>query len=317
MFLVSAAVWALLDDRAGHNAHTLGIAKALGIEYETRELRFRSFLSKCRPPGLLSLTRASQAVLSPPWPAIVIASGRRMIPIIQHIRRQSAHTRTIQCLWPGHTDGLDLICAPEHDILPPSDKILRFKGALHPLDEASLRDASLTFQALFDDLPKPHIGVLIGGHTHNQPASLANLYHLIDTAELLAGEGSLIITTSRRTPKTFCEAIESRLTCRYHLHRYDSPTPNPYRAMLALCDQLIVSGDSVSMVSEACYSGKPVLVDQTFDSMRPKHHRAMQGLIQDGYARPLSANIQPEQLSAKRLDERSRLAQLIRERLNV
>ncbi len=321
MFEVSASVWALTDDRAGHNAHTLGLAEALGLEYDEKQLQFNLRAQLPAPlqnASFTSLKPASRDLLSPPWPSIVIASGRRMLPIMAAIKAASPKTKLVQCLWPGQLEPFDVILAPHHDNVPQDSRILRFHGALHRLRPESLKDAALTFHALFENLPKPHYGVLIGGHSKHGKASIANLHHLIDTAEFLVGDGSLIITTSRRTPKGFAQAIRDRLTCDYHLHEWSAASPaNPYHAMLAHCDALMVSGDSVSMIAEACASGKPVIIDTQFNSMRDKHARAAQSLIQAGHAVELRADIDIANLTPILLDEMPRIAKEVRARLRL
>lgn len=320
MFESSAAIWALTDDRAGHNAHTLGLAKALGLEFEEKRLQFNRLAAL--PPSLLaerliSLDAKSRAALCAPWPSIVIASGRRMVPVMKAIKRASPKTKLVQCLWPGQESPFDVIVAPSHDKVPPSAHIVRYHGALHHLDAQALKDAAITFHALFEPLPKPILGVLIGGHSKKAKATLDDLHHLIDTAEFLAGDGSLMLSTSRRTPKGYGDAIRERLTCPYYLHEWGSGAPNPYYAMLARCDALIVSGDSVSMIAECCSTGKPVLIDDGFHSMRDKHHRAAQHLFAAGHAAPLRADCNWKELTPAPLNEMSRVAGEVKALLHI
>lgn len=321
MFEISAAMWALTDDRAGHNAHTLGLADALGLEYTPIKLRFNVLShvpAALQPSGFSSLTEESRAALHAPWPSLVIASGKRMIPVMRAIKQHSAKTKLVQCLWPRQIDPFDVVVAPWHDAaIPDHPRIVRYHGALHQLKLGMLKHAALSFHALFEPLPRPHIGVLIGGHSKHAKASLANLHHLLDTAELLAGGGSLFLTTSRRTPASFVNAIRERLTCPFHLHAWGSDDPNPYHAMLARCDALIVSGDSVSMIAEACASGKPVLIDTQFASMRTKHRRAAEHLIAAGHAAQLRADISLESLAQTPLNEMPRVAKDVKALLHL
>lgn len=314
-------VWALTDNRAGHNAQTLGLAQALGVPFETLNVAYHPLAAlpeRLQGDSLRGLSAASRAQFAPPWPHMAIATGRRLAPVMRYIRRRSTATKLVQCLWPGRAEPFDLILVPEHDDVPEDDaRILRFTGALHGLSEAALRDARITFQALFDRFPKPHLGVLIGGHSRHGKATRADLHRLLDLAELRAGGGTLFITTSRRTPAPFNAAIPARLTCPYHLHAWDSDEPNPYRAMLALCDALIVSGDSLSMLSEACYTGVPVWVADHFGSMAAKHRRACEMFYARNHAAPLRPDSNPAAFRPVRLDETARLASLVKERLKI
>ena len=71
--------------------------------------------------------------------------------------------------------------------------------------------------------------------------------------------GSLLISTSARTPQVATSIFEQLVTVPRDLYRWKSgDEANPYFAILALSDELIVTADSISMLSEACATGKPV-----------------------------------------------------------
>jgi hypothetical protein len=74
-----------------------------------------------------------------------------------------------------------------------------------------------------------------------------------------AAGGSLLATTSARTDPRAGGALFAAVTCPSHLYRWDrTARDNPYLAYLALADALIVTGDSATMLAEACATGKPV-----------------------------------------------------------
>ena len=76
-----------------------------------------------------------------------------------------------------------------------------------------------------------------------------------------AAGGSLLATTSARTPRTTADAFIRALEAPAHVFRW---TPaggeNPYRGHMALADAFFVTGDSVSMLAEACATQKPVYI---------------------------------------------------------
>ena len=70
-----------------------------------------------------------------------------------------------------------------------------------------------------------------------------------------------MITLSRRSPDAYAEQLRAALpNSSYFL--WDNEGDNPYHAMLGLAEQIIVTGDSVNMVGEACLPGVPVQVFQ-------------------------------------------------------
>uniref|UniRef100_A0A1J3DTN6 Mitochondrial fission protein ELM1 n=1 Tax=Noccaea caerulescens TaxID=107243 RepID=A0A1J3DTN6_NOCCA len=72
--------------------------------------------------------------------------------------------------------------------------------------------------------------------------------------------GSLRISFSRRTPKKVAEIIAGELSSNSKVYIWDGKDPNPHLGHLALADAFIITADSISMLSEACTTGKPVYV---------------------------------------------------------
>ena len=98
--IVPPLVWVLEDDKLGHTMQSVALATALGWRYTRKTLRFNSLnrLSNLLlGAGLLSLDKSRSTPLLPPWPGLVIATGRRTAPVARWIRRQSGgRTRLVQ-----------------------------------------------------------------------------------------------------------------------------------------------------------------------------------------------------------------------------
>ena len=73
------------------------------------------------------------------------------------------------------------------------------------------------------------------------------------------------------------------------LSKWGDAGDNPYFGYLARADHIIVTGDSVSMCSEACATPKPVYIFAPKALIGDKHARLHDGLYAKGYARPLQA----------------------------
>jgi hypothetical protein len=80
------------------------------------------------------------------------------------------------------------------------------------------------------------------------------------TAWHAAHGGSLLAVTSPRTDPAAAEVLRVGLSRAALFHRWAPEGRNPYAAVLARADRVIVSSDSTSMVAEACALGKPVSV---------------------------------------------------------
>jgi mitochondrial fission protein ELM1 len=84
-------IWVLLGARTGDNNQALALAEALGMPFEVKQLDYNALqsLSVWLPPTAASLTKAAKAGLKAPWPDLVIAIGRRSVPVARWIKRQN------------------------------------------------------------------------------------------------------------------------------------------------------------------------------------------------------------------------------------
>ena len=92
---------------------------------------------------------------------------------------------------------------------------------------------------------------------------MAAAKELADRALALAEEaqGSLFLTTSRRTPENVVAALKGVLAGKAEMHCFaPDQTDNPYLGLLAWADRFIVTGDSVSMMVEVAGLGKPLSI---------------------------------------------------------
>lgn len=291
---VDNSIWVLTDDRAGNVAQALGVAEALGDitgrPFTPKDIRYTP-LAKLPLQGasVLGLTGESRMTLAPPWPSLVIAAGRRTAPVARWIKRQSqGRTRTVQIMYPGRRAAadFDLIAVPRHDSeLPGGDpaNVLRITGAPHRLTAARLAAARETWEPRLGHLKRPLIAVMVGGATHSRPFPARFAADLGRRAATLATGlgGSVLLTTSRRTGAEAEAALLENLPEPRHAFLWSRGGDNPYLGYLALADRIVVTGDSVSMCSEACGSGKPVHIYAPEDLVGAKHarlHRELYGL---------------------------------------
>ena len=100
-----------------------------------------------------------------------------------------------------------------------------------------------------------------------------------------AAGGSLLVSTSRRTGDA-AGPLLAGLDTPNHLFKWDDGGENPYFGYLALADAVVVTGDSVSMCSEACAVPAPVYIFAPAEFTQRKHGRLHQELYKRGYARP-------------------------------
>ena len=113
----------------------------------------------------------------------------------------------------------------------------------------------------------PRIGVLLGGADRRETITIEDAERLSEICEATAERmnAQVFITTSRRTPSDVTEYLVSTVKdtdwCPFFITPdTSSELEDPYQAILALSDLLIVTADSFSMVCEAASSGRGVAV---------------------------------------------------------
>jgi mitochondrial fission protein ELM1 len=265
-------VWVLTDHKPGHTTQSEGLARELGWPYERIDLEF-NFLQELPNAWTRgtrrTLTPVSAQRLTDPWPDLVIATGRRTAPIASWIRKQSrGRTRTLQMGRIGafERDVFDLAITPAYACLYPDPRRIDTAAPVTRVSPAALERAAARWGPEFASAPAPRLALLVGGKDPEHEFRARQARRMGEAvAELATREGgSVLATTSRRTSRRVADALEKSLgeACA-HFHRWEpngSARENPYMGYLALADALVVTGESASMLAEACATGKPVYI---------------------------------------------------------
>jgi uncharacterized protein len=249
----------LSDGRAGHEAQTLGAAQALGVTPDLRRLAPRAFFSLLAPFGPADPRDA--AALSPPWPDIALAAGRRTLPALRRLKRLSGgRVFTVYLNRPAtRASAADLIVAPRHDGFS-GDNVLTPVTPANRLTPQMLAAAKATPDPRLAALPGRRVALLIGGDSRHFRFSDADAAQLAAAVQRIYADGaSVMATISRRTPASVAQALAATIA-EGPGFLWNGDGPNPYVSMLAVADAILVTADSVNMASEAAATGAPVHV---------------------------------------------------------
>jgi len=256
--------WVVTDGKAGMESQCLGLAESLGLSPVVKRVRLRSPWRQLSPWFRAGLSRAfADDVLAPPWPDLLFASGRLSVPASLYVRAQSVKagkpTFTVQVQDPViDPANFDAVVAPLHDGLSGSN-VIATKGALHRVTAGLIAEGAQQLKPRLGELRRPYIGVLVGGGNgafRLGPEEICTFASRL-AALALAMEASLIVTPSRRTGKQNTLLLGQSLAGT-RAFVWDGTGANPYFGILGLADQLVVTADSVNMITEACATGKPV-----------------------------------------------------------
>lgn len=218
-------------------------------------------------------------------PLLVVASGRDTISMASAIKRLAPqNTFVIQIQHPRcQLNRFDLVVTPHHDFYaltpagrqqvprflrnwitprePPDRRVVLTVGALHQADFATLRVAAAQWHDELAPLPKPLLVVNIGGPTRHCKYGADLAVKLVDALyKVLDKCGTVRISFSRRTPLQVCNIMWKEFGSHPKVYIWDGQDPNPHLGHLAWADAFVVTADSISMLSEACSTGKPVYV---------------------------------------------------------
>ncbi|KAK9985877.1 hypothetical protein SO802_030828 [Lithocarpus litseifolius] len=218
-------------------------------------------------------------------PLLVVASGRDTISVSSSIKRLAPeNVFVVQIQHPrSHLNRFDMVITPRHDYYPltphaqeqipwflrrwitprepPGRNVVLTVGALHQADSAALRSAASAWHDELSPLPKPLLVVNVGGPTSNFPYG-ADLAKQLATMlqNILWSCGSIRISFSRRTPEKVSNILVREFSGNQKVYIWDGEDRNPHMGHLAWADAFVITADSVSMLSEACSTGKPVYV---------------------------------------------------------
>ncbi len=335
--------WIITEGMIGTQNQCLGVAEALSVEAQIKTISLNQPWKTFTPWLGFEQKFTFKEPLNPPWPDLVIASGRKAVAASRYIKKKSnGKTFTVQIQDPKcNPKDFDLVAVPHHDSLR-SDNLIVTDGAPNRITPEKLQRAKEEFSDLFTALPSPRTAVLIGGNSRTHKMTPTIMQQLVEQLKKL--DGGLMITASRRTGEDNLKLLQDGLKDNKYSpslregseeglksdlnnkskHPHLNPPPqgggnifiwdgigkNPYHAMLAWADHILVTSDSVSMISDAATTGKPTqIINLEGQSKRfDRFHNHMEEI---GATRPFKGNL--EHFKYAPIDDADKIAKAIKE----
>ena len=290
------STWIITEGLTGTENQCLGVAEALGLNPVVKRIKLNEPWKKLSPYlGFESENTFSNDgdKIEAPWPDLLIASGRKSIAASRFIKKCS-HGKTFVVQLQDtrvRRNDFDILAIPKHDPASKlkSDNILVTIATPNRITKEKLANAKDHFSFL-RNLSGKRIGVLIGGTAGKQILTEDMVRDLAAQLKNLAAQNySLMITTSRRTGEDNKKILESQLQGP-NIYFWNGTDENPYFGILAYADALIVTSESMSMVSEAATTGKPVYT-VNLNGGKPRHVQMQENLRELGIIRNFSGKI--------------------------
>ncbi len=298
MGLNTPLVWIVDSAYTGELYARLGVAERLGYGYETIPVPGGDVGAYAKLLG----DRYSYACLDGESRPIILLSGTgedTIGPIadLKAVLQGRLLNVYLASILPDEPDlrlqEYDVVASPQLS----GANVVPTVGVVHRMTNRLLDQAFHRHRDLFAGLTRPLVGLLVGGNTrycfgfHEDHARCLGRRVTSIVASL---KGSLMVTNSRRTPNEALAALLDEVACLdCRFFDWQQADSDLYPALLAHGDLFIATGDSVSMCSEASYTGKPLLVDMNDCATEIYHRHIIGKLIAYGAAKPLSDTFQP------------------------
>ena len=255
----AATALILSEPLAGLQAQAMGLAEAARLPHELRALSPRApwkwVAARLWPRPLVAVAESLRA----PLPELVIGCGGMAAAVAAALRRGSRPVVQVQNprMDPRR---FDLIVANHHDELT-GPNVMVTRTALHRVTPERLAAEAERWRDRFAHLPRPLVAVLLGGSNGRYRLDAGVGAQLAGplAAMMRRDRVGLVVTPSRRTDPAAVRVLRAALEP-LGAYVWDGTGDNPYFGMLALADLIVVTQDSVSMISEAAATTAPVLV---------------------------------------------------------
>lgn len=273
----SAEVWLLTGNRMGELAQQRALGAALGLPL--REVRVASMAPTGKDASF------DFSALVPPWPRLAISFGKTLAAAL-HMRALGAtDTRLVHLGLPRKcpVGALDLIVPMPTDRYVDGPNVLRIGMPFNPAPPAVRADSPAPARWQARELPRPWTALIVGGHTTRTRLETRDVARIVAIADARARArgGSLLVSTSPRTPAAAIPVIRQASSApgEFYVFSPASAADNPLPAYLTLADELIVTGDSGSMIAECWRSGRPLWVAPARVSLRQRLRHAVRAVV--------------------------------------
>jgi len=256
--------WVISDGRRGIENQALGLAEAASniapLDIDRHIIKNGKTFAAASPRlqfGLKSKPR--DYGLPRQLPDIAIGCGRQAIAPLLALKKASASIFTAYVQNPKiDPASFDVVFSPSHDRISGPNVELMI-GSPNRVTNALITAQTKHFNEILKSLPTPRVAMLIGGPSKSRQLGNSNQQsHLLAAQKAIDQGYSLMITTSRRTPKSSITDYKKLASKHDNIWLYDGEGENPYYAFLGGADAILVTEESTNMLTEACATGKPV-----------------------------------------------------------
>ncbi len=305
----------LTEGMHGMLSQVEGLAKALDLDFTHHKVELKSLWSLI-PPKFTPISQNVYKKINYSDFDIIISCGRKsIIPSIHLKSISSKKVFNIHIQDPKiNFDYFDFIVAPEHDRISGSN-IINTKGAIHYLTKDEIEENKDYLNSFIRKDNREIWCLIMGGPTKYYDYSTKNMKHIFSIFYKLLKKKDfqLVVIPSMRTPlNTIHYAKEFFGENHTVIMNVDKKA---YLSALAISENIIVTCDSSSMISEAALTGKPIYIANILPKKNDIRFQRFRNLFRDlNITRNLGEDM--ENWSYQSIYETNRLAKIIKDKFN-
>jgi len=304
----------LTEGMHGMISQVEGLAKALEIDFTHHKVELNHFWQLI-PPRFTPISQSVYKKFNHSEFDIIISCGRKSIIPSIHLKKISNNkVINIHIQDPKvNLDYFDFIVAPEHDLIS-GKNVISTKGAIHYLTENEINDNKDYLNSFIKKDERKIWALIMGGPTKHYDYSTKNIKHIFSILYKLLKKHDfqLVVIPSMRTPiNTIHYAKEYFGENHTVIMIVDKKA---YLSALAISENIVVTCDSSSMISEAALTGKPIYIANILPKKNDKRFQRFRNLFRElNITRNLGEEI--EIWNYKKLNETNRVSNIINQKI--
>jgi mitochondrial fission protein ELM1 len=305
----------LTEGMHGMISQVEGLAKALDIDFTHHKVEL-NHLWKFIPPNLSPVSQNIFKKIDHDDFDVIISCGRKsVIPSIHLKNTANKKVFNIHIQDPKvDLNNFDFIVAPEHDAIQ-GQNVISTKGAIHYLTENEISENKDYLNSFIKKDERKIWTLILGGPTKYYDYSTKNMKHIFTSLYKLLKKHDfqLVVIPSMRTPTNTIHYAREFFGDNHTIIM--DVDKKAYLSALALSENIIVTCDSSSMISEAALTGKPIYIASILPRKNDKRFQSFRNLFRElNITRNLGEEV--ENWTYEKLDETNRVANIIKQKIN-
>ena len=292
-----------------------GLAKALEIDFTHHIVELNNFW-KLIPPKVTPISQSVYKKIDHENFDIIISCGRKSVIPSIHLKNSSNKKIFNIHIQDPKVDlkHFDFIVAPEHDAMK-GQNVISTRGAIHYLTENEINENKDYLNSFIKKDERKIWTLIMGGPTKYYDYSSKNINDIFKKINELSKihNFQLVAIPSMRTPINIIHYAKEYFG-EDHTVIMDVDK-KAYLSALAIAQNIIVTCDSSSMISEAALTGKPIYIASILPKKKDKRFQRFRNLFRElNITRNLGEEI--KDWNYQKLDETNRVANIIKQKIN-